>query len=298
MSPALLDLEQVRAAVEDVTVLDFVTLRTTGNRVGLAGRAAGISALLIGEAQLITGTFLVLGQPLHEARANQLFGCAVPPRHVPKKWTVRRVLELAAQIAGNPARDAARRATAAAEAIGEPSILKCRWSRAQPIEQALATLALGLVTDPPLLFARLPLGSLHPTVCPRYGAALAQATESRALLAEVARSPEDPCERGWVESLNSISYVLDGRDVGSGGPPSKARVRYILRVVGESTSVGHALTKAGLLAMPIHAPSDWSRGRCAFLVDVDRDPEGMADTGPLLDVCIDTELTVLELLPV
>ena len=30
----------------------------------------------------------------------------------------------------------------------------------------------------------------------------------------------------------------------------------------------------------------------------DRDPEGMADTGPLLDVCIDLALTVLQLLPV
>ena len=298
MTSALLELEQVCCTVQDVTVLDHVTLQTTGDRVGLAGKTAGISALLIGEATLTAGKFVVLGAQLDQARANHVFGCAVAPQHIPKKWTVRRALELAAQVAGDTGGEAAKRAVAVAEAIGEPSLLKCRWSRALPIEQALATLALGLVTDPPLLFVRLPMGALEPTASARYTAALTRATQGRALLAEIARPPAHAGELEWVESLSSVSYVFDGRDVGSSGPPSQAKVRYILRVAGDATSVENAMTKAGLGATPIHAPSDWSRGRCAFLVDVDRDPEGVADTGPVLDVCIDMDLTVLELLPV
>jgi hypothetical protein len=270
----------------------------TGDRVGLSGKTLGVRALLTGEATLMSGQAMVLGQSLSDARKNCLFGCAVALSHVPRKWTIRRVLELAAEIGGRSVTDAASRAAAAADEIGEAALLTRRWSAATPIERALAALALGVVTDPPLLFVSPPLGVLSSDHCLRYGAALTRATQDRKLLLEIARSPQDSPEQSWVKSLTSISYVFDGRDTGNGEPLRPGRACYVLRVVGNAAEVEAALQLVAACTWPIHAPSDWSRGRCAFLVDVDRDADGVADTGALLDMCIQRALPILELLPV
>ena len=298
MTPPLLQLEQVRCSVAGATVLDNVSLCTTSDHVGLSGETLGVRALLTGEATLMSGQAMVLGQSLGEARKNCLFGCAVALSHVPKKWTVRRVLELAAEIGGRSVTDAASRAVAAADEIGEAALLTRRWSTATPVERALAALALGVVTDPPLLFVNPPLGMLSSDHCHRYGEALTRATQDRKLLLEIARSPQDSSEQSWVKSLTSMCYVFDGRDTGSGEPLRPGRARYVLRVVGNAAEVHAALQQVAACTWPIHAPSDWSRGRCAFLVDVDRDAEGVADTGALLDMCIQSALPILELLPV
>jgi predicted ABC-type transport system involved in lysophospholipase L1 biosynthesis ATPase subunit len=298
MSAALLELEQVRCELAGVTLLDSVTLRTSGGRVGIAGKTTGIAALLTGEAALVRGHVNVCGQPLAAARDGHVFGCAVAPGQVPKHWTVRRVLELAAQIAGHSPRDATARARASAESLGEAPILKRRWAHAAPVEQAIATLALGLVTDPTLLYVQLPIGQLADAPAARYSAALERATEGRSLLAEVVCLPESAAELAWVESLQSMSYVFDDSFAGNGGPPSRAQVRYLLRVIGDVGRVAPALIAAALPAAALHAPHDAGRGYCALLVDVPRDARGLADTGPLLDVCVNLNVTVVELLPV
>lgn len=298
MTPPLLQLEQVRCSLAGATVLDNVTLCTTGDRVGLSGKTSGVRALLTGEATLVSGQARVLGQTLSEARKNCLLGCAVALNHVPKKWTIRRVLELAAEIGGRSVTDAAARAVAAADEIGEAALLTRRWSTATPIERALAALALGVVTDPSVLFVSPPLGVLSSDHCQRYGAALARVTQDRKLLLEMARLPQDSSEQSWGKSLDSISYVFDGRDTGSGEPLRPGRARYVLRVVGNAAEVEAALQQVAVRVWSIHAPSDWSRGRCAFLVDVQCDAKGVADTGVLLDMCVQSALPILELLPV
>jgi predicted ABC-type transport system involved in lysophospholipase L1 biosynthesis ATPase subunit len=298
MTTPLLALDQVRCAVAGAVLLDHVTLRTAGDRVGLAGKTAGVRALLTGEATLVSGSVLVLGQTLSEARQANTFGCAVALGKVPNRWSVHRVLELAAEVSGRSPREANARARTVAELIGEPSILKCRWSRATVVEQFLAALALGLIADPALLFVRLPLGVLSPVECERYSAALARATQDRKLLAEVDRLPQHPCEHDWVESLNGTAYVFDGRDTAIGDAVKPNRARYLLRVVGNSGDVEAALQQAGTRPRPIYAPSDRARGRCGFLVDVDRSADGTADTGAVLDVCVARDLPVIELLPV
>jgi hypothetical protein len=298
MSSTLLELEQVRCSVNDVTWLDYVTLRTTGNRVGLSGKTLGISALLTGDAILTSGELRVLGKPLEIARVEQLFGCAVPPKILPPKWTVRRVLELAAEVAGYSRRDSVARATTVAEQIGEPLILKSQWSRGNTLEQALATLALGLLTDSPVLFLHLPLGELQEQALSRYGAALARAVDGRGFIAELTRPALHHEEVAWVGSLDEITYVFDVGASGNAVPLGSNKVRYLLRVVGDTDQVAAALLRSGLSATAMRAPSDLLLGRTAFLVDVNCDAKAVADTGTLLDVCVELSLVVLELLPV
>jgi predicted ABC-type transport system involved in lysophospholipase L1 biosynthesis ATPase subunit len=298
MSEPLLALHQVRCTVAGTTVLDNVSLRTSGDRVGLSGNTLGVRLLLTGEATLVSGSAYVLGTPLSQARDKHIFGCAVALSQVPKRWPVRHVLKLAAEVSGCSAKQATARATAAAQAIGEPSLLKLRWSRLQPVEHALAALALGTIADPEVLFVCLPLGVLSAPECQRYGAALESAAHNRRLLVEIDRIPQNPCERAWVDALASFSYVFDNRDSGVGEPLGVGQARYLLRVAGDATQADSALQQAGILARPLHAPSDWACGRCAFLVDVARDAAGMADTGPLLDVCVSSNLPIIELLPV
>ena len=137
-----------------------MTLRTSGRRVGLSGKTEGIAALLMGEAQLVAGEFKVMGRSLEQAREQRVFGCALPPRGAPAKWTVSRIVELASEFAGFSPAQARLRAKSIAERIGETSLLKRIWSRCNPVERAIASLALGLINDPALLFVRLPMGEL------------------------------------------------------------------------------------------------------------------------------------------
>jgi predicted ABC-type transport system involved in lysophospholipase L1 biosynthesis ATPase subunit len=298
MSSALLELEQVRCSVDDRLLLDNVSLRTTSNRVGLSGKTQGISALMLGGAQLDSGELKILGRPLEFARSERLFGCAFRPNGVPAKWPVRRILELAAQVAGYSQRDAVRRATSVAERIGEPSILKKVWSRSDPLEQALATLALGLLTESPVLFVRLPLGELQAQAGARYGAALSRAVDGISVIAELTRPAVLQHEVEWVAELEQVCYVFEAGQTGDSVPLQPHKTRYLLRVSGDAEPIASAMQSAGLSASAIRAPSDLQSSRSAFLVDVHCDSNAIADTGPLLDLCVQLELDVLELLPI
>jgi hypothetical protein len=298
MSSALLDLEQVRCSLDDVTLLDNVTVRTTANRVGLSGKTEGVLALLSGRARLVSGQFNVLGRPLDVARSQGVFGCALPPRGVPPKWTIRRVLELAAEVAGYSRSESKKRAAATTAQIGESQLLKCQWSRASAVERALAALALGLLTEPAALFVRLPLGELLGQEVPRYGTALTRATNGIAFAAEIVRPASLPDETAWIADLDEIAYMFEAGVAGNWSPGAPGQVRYLLRVAGDRDRVAGALRSARIAATTIHAPSDWQLGHAAFLVDVDEDASGVANTGPLLDVSLELELEVLELLPI
>jgi predicted ABC-type transport system involved in lysophospholipase L1 biosynthesis ATPase subunit len=298
MSAALLELNQVRCSVSDAMLLDNVSLCATATRTGLSGKTQGIAALLTGEARLVSGEFKVRGRPLEVARSQRVFGCALPPKAVSSKWTVRQVLELAAEVAGNSRRDSVLLARAATERMGKPLALKLLWSRCSPLEQALASLALGLIAEPEVLFVRLPFGELQAKDFAHYGAALERAVEGISLIAELTRPASLREEAEWVESLAEITYVFEAGGAGNCGPLPPNQVRHLLRVVGNSDRVAAALERAQLPAMALNAPLDRQLGRSAFLVDVHCDSSGVADTGPLLELCVELELVVLELLPV
>ena len=132
----------------------------------------------------------------------------------------------------------------------------------------------------------------------RYGEALNRATSGIAWVAEL-RGPATQAEETlWVADLDENLYVFEAGAVGVAAPLSQDRARYLLRVIGELPLVSAALQQARVFATAIHAPSDLRLGRSAFLVDVDIDSNGVANTGPLLDVCMQSNLELLELTPI
>jgi hypothetical protein len=298
MNEPLLELQQVRCSANDRVLLDNVTLCVTGRRAGLSGRTEGIAALLMGEAQLVAGEFKVLGRSLPQARRERVFGCALPPKVVPAKWTIRQVLELAAQVAGYAQSESKQLAASATDRIGEASLSKCVWSRCSPLERNLASLALGLVVDPAILYVRLPIGELPAASCARYGEGLSRATHGIAVLAELGHAPSSAEESEWIRDLDSVVYVFEAGASGVLGTVSHNRMRYLLRVVGESDFVSEALGKAGVTAHAINAPADSILGRSLFLVDVGCDSDAEANTAPLLEACLDLNLELLELTPI
>ncbi len=298
MNAPLLELEQVRCSANDTVLLDNVTLSATGRRIGLSGKTEGIRALLMGEAQLVAGEFKVLGRSLPQARRERVFGCALPPKVVPAKWTTRQVLELAAQVAGYAESESKQLAVSATDRIGEASLLKCVWSRCSPLERNLASLALGLVVDPAILYVRLPIGELPAASRARYGEVLSFATHGIAVLAELGHATSSPEESEWIRDLESVVYVFEAGASGVLGSLPHNRMRYLLRVMGESDFVSEALSKAGVTAHAINAPADSALGRSLFLVDVGCDSDAEANTAPLLDACLDLNLELLELTPI
>ena len=298
MNEPLLELEQVRCSVDETTLLDNVSLRTTSQRVGLAGKTAGIAALLEGRAELLSGEVRVLGEPLDRARKQRLFGCATRVNGVPSKWTVQQVLRLAAEMAGYTRSDAKRRAKAVLERVEQPALLKRPWSRLSPIEQSLATLALGLVTEPAVLFVTLPLGEFRLPEILRFGPAWSKAIEGLATIAELRTRATLPEELTWVSSLDSVSYVFENGFGASQGPLARSKTRYLLRVSGDETHAREAMQTSGLSVLPIPSPANRQLGQVVFLIDANITIEGEPDTGPLLDCAIAAGLEILELTPV
>ena len=250
------------------------------------------------EATVDAGQFLIMGRPLDAARAQGIFGCAIAPNEVPKHWAVRRVLELAAQMAGNSVRGARACAARALETVGEPALLKRQWTRASPIEQALATLALGIINEPQLLYVTLPMGQFESGDGLRYASALERASTGRALVVQVERLPQQAHEAAWLNALESVSYVFDEQSASTAGVPDGRTARYLLRVAGDAAGLAAELLNVGINVVPIHSPHDAARGRCALLVDVPRSEPGTVDTSVVLDACVNSNLTIIALLPV
>lgn len=294
MTAPVLELDQVRCSVDETTLLDNVSLRTSSRRVGLSGKTAGVAALFEGRARLLAGQVKVLGEDLPIARGKGLFGCAVRVTQVPPKWTVRQILELAAQVAGYSRADSRARAKAVLERVGHPGLLKRVWSRCAAIEQSMVELALGLVTDPSLLFVSLPIGEFRLPEILRYGPALARAIEGLDVIAELRIPAKLPEELTWVAGLDSMTTVFESGPSISQGALGRNQVRYLLRAQGDESRASSALRGAGFSMISISAPA----GQLTYLVDIEVPIEGAVDTGPLLDIVIASGLDILELTPV
>lgn len=294
MSSPLLELDHVRAVLHGVPVLESLSLRTEGTHVGLSGATRGLTELLLGRAEVTSGAVRVLGYALSDARARNLLGCAVQPAAVPKSWTVRRVIERAAQMSGCSQRVARARATWAAEQLGETAILKNKWAAGSPVEQELAALALGLANDPRILFVRLPTGRFEPELAARYGDVLERATRERALLVEIPRPPRG-AELAWVQSLQSTSYVVDHGASVSRGAAGAGHARYLLRVAAPVATTEALLQQLNVPVLRIAAPATEALGQAAFLLDLPRGSAGEADTGTLIGRCLEAGVSLREL---
>lgn len=298
MTAPLLELEQVRCSVDNTTVLDNVSFSTSSRREGLSGKTGGVSALLEGRARLLSGTVRVLGEPLEIARQQRLFGCAVRVSAVPTKWTVRHVLESAAEFAGYSRADSRKRAITALERVEQPMLLKRLWSRCSPVEQSIATLALGLVSEPALLFVSLPLGEFRLPEILRYGPALARAVAGIDYVAELRIAATLPEELTWVSALDATTHVFESGPTQSVSALRRQQVRYLLRATGDEAKALAALQNVGFSPISIHAEGDLGIGQLTYLIDVERSDDGTVDTGPVLDGVIASGLELLELTPV
>jgi len=297
MNAPLLELTQVRCSADETTLLDNVTFCTDSRHAGLSGKTAGVAALLEGRAQLLAGQVRVLGEPLELARKQHLFGCAVHIADVPPKWTVRQVLELAAEMAGYTRSDAKLRAKATLERVGLPMLLKRVWTRCSRIEQSIVTLALGLIAEPALLFVSLPLGEFRLPEILRYGPALSRATNGLDVLFELKIPATLPEELTWVSGLDSMTHVFETGLGLSDGPRPRGKVRYLLRVTGEAANASRALQNPVSDALAINTASNYGLAQWVFLVDVAVTADGDVDTGPVLDWALASGLDVLELAP-
>ncbi len=298
MTAPLLELERVRCSVDEVTLLDNVSLCTSSHREGLSGKTAGVAALLEGRAQLLAGSVKVLGQSLEDARRQRLFGCALRPTQVPAKWTVRQVLELAAQMAGYSSADSHGRAKAVLGRIEQPALLKRVYSRCTPVEQSLVSLALGLIAEPLLLFVSLPLGEFRLPDILRYGPALARALNGLDVIAELRIPATLPEELSWVSGLESITHVFESGPTRSLQAVRRHQVRYLLRATGDNARASASLRSAGFEPLAVNMPSLNAADHLTYLVDVDLAEGGLANTGPLLNCVVESGLELLELSPV
>ena len=125
-----------------------------------------------------------------------------------------------------------------------------------------------------------------------------RATSGIAWVAELRGPATQAEETRWIADLDENLYVFEAGACGR---------RRAVAEIGHDTGcvssencqlVSAALQQARIFATAIHAPSDLQLGRSAFLVDVDIDSNGVANTGRLLDVCVQSNLELLELTPI
>jgi predicted ABC-type transport system involved in lysophospholipase L1 biosynthesis ATPase subunit len=295
MSATLLELDAARIDKQGRCVLEGVTLRADGDRVGLSGDGTYLLDVLSGAAELASGAMRVGGMPWEEAREAGVFGVARP-------WaeradvTLRDGLILSALLTGCTQRQAKQRAEDALNALGLSALAGQKWAKRPRVEHYLAGLVEAALVEPAIVVAELPIGLLEPDAWARYGSALSRLVQERRWLVCLPGPARLPVEQSWVSALDQLLWIENGIGVAV-EPSATERVRTLV-VVGGTLDVlpegfdapSLRLERVGLAARP-------GEPRTALIADLARDASGRACTEPVLEWCQRHALPIIRLEP-
>jgi ABC-type multidrug transport system ATPase subunit len=243
----LLSAGDLRIDVGGTPAVDGLSLATNGERVLVLGAPRALFEGAAGLRPTRRGELRIEGMaPLAAVRARLAAGAPLDPP-LPPRWTVAQYVTWSARLAGHGARDAARLAGDALDALqlGSSAVTKLRLAplamrRATVIAAALATAAPAILLDDPLTalpedaarsFARVLVRSLD-------------APPRRRAVVFAARIPlESPLSLAADEAL-----VIDGSHVSAHGPPAEVAAQdktVALRVEGDVAAFARAVQAEG-----------------------------------------------------
>jgi ABC-type Mn2+/Zn2+ transport system ATPase subunit len=299
MTCPLLELKELRLERNSRTVLDATNLVSSGDRIGLLGEGRQVMAAFYGEATVTSGSFLVCGVELEQARRCNLFGLARPwPRNgaTAYPFTVREGLTLSAMLASSSETDARRRSDAALSQLGLSHFGNQRLGQRLGLEHYLAGLAEAALFESEVLVVDWPLGTLTAEGWARYGTALSRLLTKRRWLAWVSGPARLPVEQAWLGALDQL-FLLDGELAVGIVPGTTHFVRTLLVLAATPAEVEQSAESLGLKLEPVGLRVAEGDARAAFVVELPKDEFGRPETSVLLEWCDRHQLAIDRLEP-
>jgi hypothetical protein len=283
MSYPLLELEDVRIDCNGQCVLESLSLRSSGDRIGLLGQGRFLFDALAGSADIVAGRLQIRGVEFERARESSLFAVA-RPWPTGSNVTVRDGLILSALLGGCMSSAAKRRADRAIEALGLGQLARQKLVRRPKVEQYLAGLAEAALFEPEIIVVDWPIGLLDPDGWVRFGTALSRLIQHKRWLAWVPGPARLSVEQSWIGALDQLLWVENGLSV-EFGATAVDRVRCLVVIDAALDQLPEGLDQEGIRLEPIRLAAPFGERRRAFVVELARDEFGRPCSEPLLAYC-------------
>jgi predicted ABC-type transport system involved in lysophospholipase L1 biosynthesis ATPase subunit len=297
MNAPLLELRAVQVERDGRRVLDAVNLVTSGERIGLLGEGRHIIAAFCGEATIASGSLLLCGVELEEARKTHLFGIARPwsnPANVTYPFTVFEGLVLSAMLAGYTEAESRKRTEFALSLLGLAHFGRHRLGKRVGLDHHLAGLVEAALFEPTVIVVDWPLGDLTADGWARYGTALSRLVSRRRWLTWVSGPARLPVEQAWVGALDQL-FLLDG-ELSIGIVPGLTNTARTLLVLGvEASQVEPFFDTLGIKPEPVGLVATAGEAKSAYVLDLPTDEFGRVMTSTVLEWSDEHQLPIVRL---
>lgn len=284
MTPPTLACQDLRVDVDRAPAVDGLSFSTKGARVLVLGGPRELFLATGGVLAVVRGTLRVLGaEPVEAVKARTLAtGGHDPP--LPDAWTVHEYVTWSARLAGLSKSDARARATEALARLDAGTQEKTKIARANGSLRRATSIAAALATDAKVVALDDPLGGLAEEDAVAVGDRLVRALEGRAWIVFAPRVPiMSPLARAADEALVVTASTLDAQ--GTPSAVAAAAMRFRVRAHGPVDELVRRLEERGARA---HVDG------AQIAVDL----AGALTTSQLLGLCAETQVSVVELVPV
>jgi predicted ABC-type transport system involved in lysophospholipase L1 biosynthesis ATPase subunit len=297
MTAPLLELRAVQIERDGRRVLDAVNLVTSGERIGLLGEGRHVIAAFCGDATIASGSLLLCGVELEEARKTHLFGIARPwsnPANVAFPFTVFEGLVLSSMLAGYTESESRKRTEFALSLLGLAHFGSHRLGKRVGLDHYLAGLVEAALFEPTVIVVDWPLGDLTADGWARYGTALSRLVSRRRWLTWVSGPTRLPVEQAWVGALDQL-FLLDG-ELSIGIVPGLTNTARTLLVLGvEASKVEPIIGTLGIKLDPVGLVTTVGEAKSAYVLDLPTDEFGRVLTSTVLEWSDTHQLPIVRL---
>jgi predicted ABC-type transport system involved in lysophospholipase L1 biosynthesis ATPase subunit len=299
MSAEVLELRDVTIEEEGRILLDGVSFRSTGERIGLSGAGEHVVQVLCGGARVSSGQILVDGVELEQATGSGVFGVATAwdaPNSRKSKLTIEEGLTLSCLLAGDTASQARLRVRSAFQRLGLRHLAEQRLPARVGLDHHFAGLLEAALFEPKVIVVKWPIGTLSEEAWGRYGTALSLLVSQRRWIVWLTGPARLPVEQAWLGALDQVIYLERGMAAGY-APGTSAVARYLLVLEAPRDAETSPASSPGLLLTPAVLQGSAGAHRAAFVAELPRDEFGRPCTSILLSWCDRHQLPILRLEP-
>lgn len=283
-APPLLSALDLRVDVDGVPACDGVAFSTTGDRVLVLGASRALFEATIGLRPVVRGKLEIRGvSPGAAIDSGTLAGVPLDPP-LPPKWNLVEYIEWSSRLAGHGVSDAKRFASAAVSKMQLGAMAKQPLAALVPHARRAVVLASALATNAEVLVLEDPCAGLPEEIARSWARILVGALDDKPWITFAARVPlTSPLALAADEAV----AVSSTRVLAQGAPAEIAAAdkRYVARVHGRVEPLAARIVERG--------------GRLEVQgAQVVIDLGESLTTAELLGLCIETDVTVVEMQPI
>ncbi|MBS2017575.1 MAG: hypothetical protein JST00_32140 [Deltaproteobacteria bacterium] len=284
MAEPLLALQDLRVDVDGVPACDGLAFTTTAERTLVLGAPRALFQAAVGLVPVVRGDLRVRGVAPAAAVDGAIVAGAPLDPPLPPKWTLVEYIEWSSRLSGQSAGEAKRLAADAVATMQLGAMAKMPLASLVPHARRAVVVASALATTAEILLLEDPLAGLPEDVARAWARILVGALEQKPW---VAFAPRVPLTSPLALAAEEAVLVSSTKVLAQGAPAEIAATdkRYVARVHGAVEALGARVAERGGRLQAQGAQ---------IVVDLG---ETMT-TAELLGLCAETEVTVVEMLPI